>query len=102
MVVSQHGDRAPWLQDCSIALCGLRGFHLFRVFAEPRFAIAPRTVMEGRLRSTDVCCVAFPSFEDRSLQGASIGKAQLPRQVTDTIFLCPKAPCSVSAIFLRA
>src|SRR4026208_503622 len=66
-------------------LCCLRGFHLFGIFAEPRFAIAPRTVMECRLGSNNVCCVAFPSFQDWSLQSPSVRKAQLPRQVPDTI-----------------
>src|SRR5260370_37595059 len=66
-------------------LCGLRGFHLFGVFAEPSVAIAPCTVMECCLSSTNVCCVPFPSFEDRSLQGAAIRKTQLPRQVPHTI-----------------
>src|SRR5262249_20484778 len=65
--------------------CSLRGFHLFAVFAEPRFAVAPCTMMECRLSSIDVCCVPFPSFEDRSLQGPAIGKAQLPWQIFHTI-----------------
>src|SRR5262245_51091115 len=56
-------------------LSGLRGFHFFGVFAEPRFAVAPRTMMERRLSSTDVCCVPFPGFQDRSLQGTPVGKA---------------------------
>src|SRR2546426_10096341 len=66
------------------ALCGLR-FHIFGVCAEARFAVAPRAVMERRLSSTNVCFVPFPSFEYRSLQGAAIGKAQLPRQVRESI-----------------
>src|SRR6266480_5778525 len=66
-------------------LCRLRSLHLFCVFAVTRVAVAPRAVMERRLSSTDVCCVPFPSFEYRSLQGASVGKAQLPGQVCDTI-----------------
>src|SRR5262249_53902167 len=57
------------------ALCSLRGFHLFGVFAEPRLAVAPRTVMECRLSGTDVCCVPFPGFEDWRLQGTPVGKA---------------------------
>src|SRR5262249_32009609 len=65
--------------------CCFRGFHISGVFAKPRFAVAPRTMMECRLSSTNVCCVPFPGFEDRSLQGASIGKAQLPRQIPHTI-----------------
>src|SRR5439155_25543914 len=67
------------------ALRGLRGFHILAVLAEARFAVAPRTVMECRLSSTDVGCVPFPSFEHRRLQGPPIGKTQLPRQVPHTI-----------------
>src|SRR5690349_18802130 len=54
--------------------CGLCGFHVFGVFAEPRLAIAPGTVMEGGLSSTDVRCIAFPSLEHWSLQCAAVGK----------------------------
>src|SRR5205823_14966272 len=66
------------------ALCGLR-FHILGIFAEARFAVAPRAVMERLLRSSNLRAVAFPCFKHRSLQGAPIGKAQLPRQVRDTI-----------------
>src|SRR5207237_8923846 len=71
-------------RNCA-ALCRLRSLHLFGVFAVTRVAVAPCTVMERLLRSSNLRAVAFPRLKHRSLQGAPIGKAQLPRQVRDTI-----------------
>src|SRR5262249_47770929 len=78
-------NKKRWRMFPASKLRGFRGFHLFGVLAETRFAIAPRAVMERRLSSTKVCFVPFPSFKDRSLQSAPIGKAQLPRQARHTI-----------------
>jgi len=72
VVASQHGDTAPWLQALHVmkgfaALCGLGGFHVFGVFTEARFAIAPGPVMERLLRFCHVRLIAFPGFKHGSL-----------------------------------
>ena len=51
----------------SCALRRLRGFHVFGVFTEARFAIAPGAMMERLLRFGDICLIAFPGFKHRSL-----------------------------------
>src|SRR5439155_23947199 len=61
-------------------LRGLRALHRFSIFTEPRLAVAPGTMMKCLLRSSNVCCLAFPSLKHGSLQSTSVGKAQLPRQ----------------------
>src|SRR5947209_6934798 len=71
--------------ECLKALRRLRGLHLFGVFAEARFAVAEGAMMECLLRGSYVSRLPFPSFEDRGLQSAPIGKAQLPRQAFDAI-----------------
>ena len=68
----RHGDTAPWLQALHViswfaALRGLRGFHVFGVFTEARFAIAPGAVMERLLCFGHIRLFAFPGFQDRSL-----------------------------------
>jgi hypothetical protein len=71
-VTFQHGDTAPWLQALHViswfaALRGLRGFHVFGVFTEARFAIAPGAVVERLLRLGHIRLIAFPSLKNRSL-----------------------------------
>jgi hypothetical protein len=67
-----NGDTAPWLQALHViswfaALRGLRGFHVFGVFTEARFAIAPGAVVERLLRLGHIRLIAFPSLKNRSL-----------------------------------
>jgi hypothetical protein len=45
------------------ASCRLSGFHIFGVFTEACFAVAPRAVMECLLRLGHIRLIAFPSFE---------------------------------------
>src|SRR5207237_10689521 len=66
--------------DSLCPLRRLRVLHVFGVFAEARFAVAEGAMMECLLRGSDVRCTAFPRFQHGSLQSASVGEAQLPRQ----------------------
>jgi hypothetical protein len=55
------------LLDSLAASRSLRALHVFGVFTEARFAVAPGAVMERLLRRGDVRLIAFPGFKHWSL-----------------------------------
>jgi hypothetical protein len=64
----------PWLQKAVLrrynsptASRRLRGFHIFGVFTEARFAVAPGAMVERLLCLGHIRLFAFPGFKHRGL-----------------------------------